>query len=194
MNKFTGTTWRKCSSGEKLWLWHQDFLDGIHEIGNSSNWISLVFYLGVAFFCRLFLFLSSIYLNFFQGIEVCINPTIPVGLAKRKMIRRGWGLVLLDLKNHKKHRVVFLLGLMLEHFLKPHWISGFSTFPKAHWDTRPGPLINWITIYVFFISFENQSWWRQNAPNSFSSDPNTSSKMFSMQTAQLKCVRLNNSI
>ena len=61
-------------------------------------------------------------------------------------------MVLLDLKNHKKHRVVFLLGLMLEHFFKPHWISAFSTFPKAHWDTRSSPLINWITIYVFSAS------------------------------------------
>ena len=64
-------------------------------------------------------------------------------------MKRGWGLVLLDLKNHKKHRVVFLLWLMLEHFFKPYWISAFSIFPKTYWDTRPCPLINWITIYVF---------------------------------------------
>ena len=43
MNKFTRTTWIKCSSGKKLSLWHPDFLDGIHEGGKSSNWIWFAF-------------------------------------------------------------------------------------------------------------------------------------------------------
>ena len=102
-------------------------------------------------------------------------------------------MVLLDLKNHKKHRVVFLLGLMLEHFLKPHWISGFSTFPKAHWDTRPGPLINWITIYVFSALEINRCGVKMH-PIAFLVFLTQVLKCCLCRLLNWECVRLNNSI
>lgn len=82
---------------------------------------------------------------------------------------------------------------MLENLFKQHWISAFSTSLKAHSDTGPSPLINWITGYVFSALKINRCGVKMH-PIAFLVFLTQVLKCCLCRLLNWECVRLNNSI